>query len=149
MSAKINDRPKNLLMNRAVVVATSLCGFLALQFTSFSVQETVTHPSYFVDQNLGRGFIIAYAILPLILSARYPLYWVFFNKDEKAQADERQRNVRRRVYETAYRYFAVASILAYWVFNNPSHGMALIMWWFIGITFFMMPILVAAWQKDS
>ncbi|MCA9323640.1 hypothetical protein KC992_00905 [Candidatus Saccharibacteria bacterium] len=151
MATKFKDRPKNLMLNRAMVVAAGVSAFLALQYTYFSVHESAFDANTYKyrDENIGMGFLIVYALLPLILSLRYPLYWVFFSKNEKKFADERQLNVRKRVYEISYRLFAICALLAFYWFNHSDSRMQLVLGWFFGITFFMMPVMVAAWQKDS
>ena len=120
MATKFKDRPKNLMLNRAMVVAAGVSAFLALQYTYFSVHESAFDANTYKyrDENIGMGFLIVYALLPLILSLRYPLYWVFFSKNEKKFADERQLNVRKRVYEISYRLFAICALLAFYWFRR-------------------------------
>ncbi len=148
MATKFKDRPKNLTLNRLMVLCAGISGFLALHFTYFSLSRSFS-VDRFTYENIGMAFLISYGFIPFILSMKYPLYWVFFSKGEQTIADERQKNVRKSVYERAYRLFAVYSLLAYWIYDNPDTRMQLVFWWFIAITFVSLPILIAAWRKDS
>jgi hypothetical protein len=152
MPTKFKDRPKNLFLNRALVAFAFFGLFNALWWTNMSTQESefIRGSKIYIYENLGTAGLIIYAVIPVLLSLKYPLYWVFFSTGDIKSADEQQASVRRRVYERSYRLFGSLGIFSYLFFgDSDDHRMNLVLAWSAVITFFVLPIVVAAWQKDS
>ncbi len=145
---KINSKK----ITKTFVVIALLCAFMSLYFTYLSIQ----YPPFYIGtrryifENIATGFMIAYYAIGVgIIWAQGSLYWPFLSKKERKLADERQLNVRQRVYERAYVLLAVFSVLAIWTFNYTDERMGKMLWAFVIGSYFTFPALIAAWQKDS
>ena len=144
-------RPKNKIFLKLFIMIAGFCAFSALYWTYMSTQEPAFEENSrkYIFENIGVTFLAIYILISTVIVWKFSLYWPFLSKIERKMADERQLRVRQRVYEKSYRLFAVVSVGAFWVFSNGESQMNSMLWWFSISSYFAIPALLAAWQKDS
>lgn len=146
-----NDKSfeKNIFVHRGMVLLAIIAGWASLQWTFLSSVDDQYTDVHFVAQNIGRAGMIVYALSIILLAPRYKVFWVLFNKPEKSKADERLKGLRKKVFERAYTMFATLSVSAFLLFNNGATSMQRMIVCFTVVTYVGLPILIAAWRKDS
>lgn len=151
MSKKnITEKPKNVFLFRCAVSIAIVAGWSALYWTHMSTQEPLYEDTRkYIFENIGTGFLIAYLIIGMFLAWTHQLYWPFLNKVERKQLDERQRDVRERIFEKSYRSLFLILLLSVIIFNSSNNRMETVLWWFGISTFFLLPVMYASWRKDS
>lgn len=133
-----------------LVLLVAVSGWFALYFTHMSTLEPLYDDTRkYVFQNLGTTFFITYIILGMFLAWKHSLYWPFLKKVERKLMDERQIDIRERIFEKSYRVFASVVLASVVIFSNSDGRMEKALWWFGVSTFFLLPVLIASWRKDS
>jgi hypothetical protein len=149
--AKKSMIPRAKMLFRILVATAVVCAWSGLQWTYLSLSEDpyAEKTRRYLFENIGTGFLVGYIVIGLFIAWRHPLYWPFLNKVERGQLDERQKLVRLRVFELSYRSLAVAVVTSVLIFNSTDDHMNTYLWWFAVVSFFVLPVPLAAWKKDS
>lgn len=131
---------------------TAVAGtMLSLFFTYISTQHAVSFTrTQSVLENTGVAFLfLAYACTLILMNRQRFVYWPFWNTKDKAQADERERSVRNRVFEKSYRIMILLGFFVASLAQTPSQRMHHELLQASILCLFGLPSVVASWQKDS
>jgi len=160
---KVKNKSSNALrqnLARYCAALVVLCIVLGYYFSAVAY----TNPFYpytdvsYVTQNWGLTFILLGAVCAYILKRlQGGIYWFFWLQLQKTNPDERQRAVRRRVFERAYvialifiLLVAPAAVQAIARYANPARDDLLSRAsWIATIFFVSLPSMLASLQKDS
>lgn len=148
---KNRDRQKNLALARLLAVALLACGWVALYSTHIALQEAMYEEGTmrYIFENIGRGAIITYIVLTLIIAQKYAMYFPFLPRKERKLADERQLRVRNRVFEKSYTVLAISSFIAVMLFGSAESTMQGMLWAYVCASYFAIPMFFALIQKDA
>ena len=147
-SKKVNKNSNNGVQSRIAIIS----GILALYFTYMSVDQPKFEAGTqrYVYENIGTTFLVMAIVFGLwsVKSQAYA-YWPFLSKSNRKKLDERQTNVRQRVFEMAYRRLAIISIITLLLLDFSDKRMRSVMIWLFSAAFLLLPSVIAATQKDS
>lgn len=148
--SKNKEYTRNIKFWRTFAVIIMLCGFAALEFTFVSIYEAPfdAGTNKYIFENIGTAFMGAYALLGLLTLKKFKDYSPILSKFEKQSLDERQLSLRQRVLGRSYNLLGAFSLLAIVFFQQPDQRMATMLWWFVILTFLLLPTVVASWQED-
>jgi hypothetical protein len=146
-TVELSKRLARILAGMAATGITSSV-FITWLSTKFSPFMTGT-PKFFLE-NVGVALLfVAFASVLLLLSGQHGTYFPFWSKDDKRNADERQKAVRNRVYEKSYRVIIVLLVVALGLHSIPSQRLHDELFQAMALCVFGVPAVIAAWQKDS
>ncbi len=146
----MNEKSKNVIFYRILVLLAMIFGFCVLQLTYLSTNEPLyEHTRKYIYENLGTTFLAGYIVLGMFLAWKHSQYWPFLSKVERRLLDERQVDIRERVFERSYRALASLVLVTVIIFNSTNNRMHAVLLWFNIASFFLLPVFIAAWRKDS
>jgi uncharacterized membrane protein len=114
-----------------------------------SVHTYLFTTAHFAWENISVGCVFAtFAAIMLLNGLQTSVYWPFWNKADRAKTDERQKYVRQRVFELAYRanvlvLLAAAMSWSHYAKLNETIGLI------TALCLIGMPAVIAAWRADS
>jgi hypothetical protein len=129
----------------ACIVGSVFLTWLSTRFSPWSAGT----PRYFLE-NVGVALLfLAFSSVLLLFSGQQSAYFLLWSKDDKRQADERQKAVRNRVYEKSYRVVIALLLIVLWLYQIPSQRLQDELIQAMILCVFGVPAIIAAWQKDS
>jgi quinol-cytochrome oxidoreductase complex cytochrome b subunit len=146
-----HDKQRNLALGRLLGVLLLACGWVALYATHAALQEAMYEEGtlHYILENIGRGAMISYIVLTLLIAQKYAMYSPFLPRKERKTADERQLRVRSRVFEKSYTVLAVSSFIAVISFGSAEPTMQGMLWAYVCASYFAIPMFFALIQKDA
>jgi len=136
-----------------IIATISLIG-AALSYVSARISSNIgvfdTDYNKFFFQNFSTGvmFIAIIAAVWLISKQNY-VYWPFWSSSDQKDTDERQKQVRHRVFEKSYRILFIILIFTAFQYNqNDNYLEKFLVVWLV-FMFLSIPSLIATFQKDS
>ena len=159
---KTNHKKISFNMHRVQKVLASF------YIVAFAVSYFSANHSYSIFASDGKFTYenIAVAMAPVMVVILYTLsfiqkqsYWIVFGKGIKL--DERQQNVRRKIFEKSYKIATILTVLLGWKvvanlsfiasITQPQNDFGMLYWLVFDVIllYIALPRLVAAFTKDS
>lgn len=145
-------RPTSPKVSRILGITAAACIGLSIASTYASTHIT-RYDSWhnkFVYENIGVGLLFAaYAATAILMNRQKFVYWPFWSASDKKHADEREKTVRNRVFEKAYRTNILLVLLGLWLASVSSQRMHHELYQAAILCLLGLPSIIASWQKDS
>jgi amino acid transporter len=142
--------PKRASKTLAGVATACIAGSVFLTWLSTKFSPWSAGTPKFILENIGVALLfLAFASVLLLFSGQQSAYFLFWSKDNRWHADERQKAVRNRVYEKSYRVVIALLVIVLWLYQIPSQRLQDELIQAMILCIFGVPAIIAAWQKDS
>lgn len=141
---------KKILSAAAIITLVSIA--LSIAFTLISTHISLEDYAHnkFAYENIGTGFMfIAYVSAIVLINSQRFVYWPFWSRSDKAAADERQKFVRQRVFEKAYRYIIVIGLAMLWLREPGQQRIDQFLALSFALALVALPSIIATRQSDS
>lgn len=134
----------------AASVAAATIGSIGFAYLSTQQPQFTSNTYGYVFENIGTGLIFtSFVAATVLINMQEFVYWPFWNKSDKASADERQLFVRQRVFEKTYRYSLLVLMAAGLLTRLHLNRLNMFVFGGVVLALLSLPACIAAWQRDS
>ena len=157
-----NSSAGNGILAKLVVLAMIACGGagLALAVHANYMSPYTAHTKRFVVENWNIVLIALEVVLAYILKRlQGGAYWFSWLQLRKPVLDERQKQVRQKVFERAYAFMLIMFLITvvdasnervqYATSGPGNYNLIARVAWAVGVFAVALPSVFAAWRKDS